>query len=49
MHDELIIEAPKAEAEQVAVLLREEMEHAVALKVPLLAEAKIGHSWYETK
>ena len=49
VHDELIIEAPKAEAEQVAVLLREEMEHAVALKVPLLAEAKIGHSWYETK
>lgn len=49
VHDELIIEAPKAEAEKVAVLLREEMEHAVALKVPLLAEAKIGHSWYETK
>ncbi|MFR4979292.1 MAG: DNA polymerase I, partial [Butyricicoccus sp.] len=49
VHDELILEAPKTEAEQVAVLLREEMEHAVALKVPLLAEAKIGHSWYETK
>ena len=49
VHDELIIEAPKAEAEQVAVLLREEMERAVVLKVPLLAEAKIGHSWYETK
>ena len=30
-------------------LLREEMEGAVKLKVPLLAEAKTGKSWYETK
>lgn len=49
VHDELILEAPEHEAERVAALLREEMEHAAELRVPLVAEAKIGHSWYETK
>lgn len=49
VHDELILEAPEHEAERAAVLLREEMEHAAELRVPLVAEAKIGHSWYETK
>ncbi len=49
VHDELILEVPEAEAERVSVMLREEMEHAVELRVPLVAEAKIGHSWYETK
>lgn len=49
VHDELILEAPEQEAERAAALLREEMEHAAELRVPLVAEAKIGHSWYETK
>lgn len=49
VHDELILEAPEDEAERAAALLREEMEHAAKLRVPLVAEAKIGHSWYETK
>lgn len=49
VHDELILEAPVSEAERAAALLREEMEHAAELRVPLVAEAKIGHSWYETK
>lgn len=49
VHDELILEVSEAEAEQVSSLLREEMENAVELRVPLVAEAKIGHSWYETK
>ena len=49
MHDELILEAPEDEAERAAALLREEMEHAAELRVPLVAEAKIGRSWYETK
>ncbi len=49
VHDELILEVPEAEAEQVSILLREEMENAVKLHVPLMAEAKIGHSWFETK
>ncbi len=49
VHDELILEAPEAETEAVRNLLREEMERAVELNVPLVAEAKSGKSWYETK
>ena len=49
VHDELIIEAPEAEKDAVAALLRECMEHVTALSVPLVAEVKMGHSWYETK
>ena len=49
VHDELILEAPEQEAGPVLALLREEMERAVELRVPLVAEAKCGKSWYETK
>ena len=49
VHDELIIEAPEAEGERVARLLRECMENVISLSVPLVAEVKMGHSWYETK
>ncbi len=47
VHDELIVECPEAEAEQVSALLQEEMEHTAALAVPLIADAHIGHSWAE--
>ena len=47
VHDELIVECPEAEAEHVQQLLEEEMENAVQLSVPLIAEAHIGHSWAE--
>lgn len=49
VHDELILEAPQEEAERAAALLKECMEHVIALSVPLTAEVKIGKSWYETK
>ena len=49
VHDELIIEAPQAEAERVAALLRDCMENVYTLSVPLVAEVKTGNSWYETK
>lgn len=49
VHDELIVEAPGNEAERVALLLQEEMEHAVALSVPLIAEASMGKTWYDAK
>ena len=49
VHDELIIECPAAEAQTVQKLVAEQMEHVAKLKVPLLAEAKCGASWYEAK
>ena len=49
VHDELIVEAPKEEVMSVAVLLKEEMENAVDLKVKLIADASIGKSWYDAK
>ena len=49
VHDELLIETPQEEAETVARILQECMEQVYALKVPLVAEVKMGESWFETK
>ena len=49
VHDELIVECPEAEAEQVKALLSREMEGAVNYAVPLKADAAIGRSWGEAK
>ena len=49
VHDELICEAPDSAAQSVADILKQEMENAVKLTVPLKADVKIGNSWYETK
>ena len=49
VHDELIVEAPEEESEQVRQLLQEEMENAVSLSVPLTADAAIGKTWYDAK
>ena len=49
VHDELIVECPEREAEQVGKLLEEEMEHVVSLSVPLTAEAHWGSNWLEAK
>ena len=49
VHDELIVECPEDEAEQVKALLTEEMEGAAELSVPLTAEAHSGKNWLEAK
>ncbi|MBQ2443293.1 MAG: DNA polymerase I, partial [Ruminococcus sp.] len=49
VHDELIVEAPEEESEQVRQLLQEEMESAVKLSVPLTADAAVGKTWYDAK
>ena len=49
VHDELIVECPEEIARDVANLISREMEQVAELKVPLLAEAKWGKSWYEAK
>ena len=49
VHDELIVECPESIADAVAQLVSDQMQQVAALSVPLLAEAKWGHSWYEAK
>ncbi len=49
VHDELIIEAHKSEAEEAKKILTECMESAVNLAVPMVAEANIGKSWFDAK
>jgi len=49
VHDELIVECPEGEAEAVSQVLREEMENAATLSVPLVAETRTGKSWFEAK
>ncbi len=49
VHDELLIEAHKEEAEAVAGLLKENMEHAVELSVPLEVDVHRGSTWFECK
>lgn len=49
VHDELLVEAKNEEIEIVKMILKEEMEHAADLKVPLIADMSIGSNWYEAK
>ena len=47
VHDELLVECPRENAEAVLEVLRGEMENAVKLDVPLKVEAQYGENWYE--
>ena len=47
VHDELIVECPETEADQVKTILVREMEGAWPLSIPLIAEAHSGKSWLE--
>lgn len=49
VHDELIIEAPENEVDEVKTILTQAMESAAKLSVPLVAEANTGKSWYDAK
>lgn len=49
VHDELLIETYIPELEQVEEILKEEMERAADLKVPLLVDMHTGNNWYEAK
>ena len=49
VHDELLFEAPLADADRVAGLVREAMANAVALSVPLDVDVGIGENWKEAK
>lgn len=47
VHDELIVEAPLEEADKALQIVTEEMENACKFSVKLLADGKIGKTWYE--
>ncbi len=49
VHDELIIDALRSEADEVKRILAEEMEGAVKLRVPLTVELGSGETWYDAK
>lgn len=49
VHDELIVECPEAIAHDVATVISKQMQQVANLRIPLLAEAKWGKSWYEAK
>ena len=49
IHDELILEAPLDEVDEVKEILRSKMENAIELKTKLLVDLEVGDSWYDAK
>lgn len=49
VHDEMMIEAKEAEIEKVKEIMKSEMEAAIKLKVPLIAEISEANNWYDCK
>ena len=47
VHDEMMIEAPKEEAEQVKEILKRNMENVITLKVPLVVDVIEATNWYD--
>ncbi len=47
VHDELVVEAPVKEKEEVMALVKREMEEVIKLKVPLKVEIAVGKNWDE--
>lgn len=49
VHDEIVLEVPIAELETVKAMVKETMESAIQLSVPLIADENEGQTWYEAK
>ncbi|HGA1491301.1 TPA: DNA polymerase I, partial [Streptococcus suis] len=49
VHDEIVLEVPVAELETVKAMVKETMESAISLSVPLIADENEGPTWYEAK
>ena len=47
VHDELVFECPKDDADTVMEKMKDTMERTVELNIPLIAEAAIGSNWNE--
>ena len=49
VHDELVLEVANSELEEVRELVKQAMESATVLDVPLEVETGVGESWYHAK
>ena len=49
VHDELIIDTPMEEVEEVKALLKDKMENVVDMSCPLKADISVGKTWFEAK
>ena len=49
VHDELVLEVTEKEKDQVARIVKDTMEHAVELAVPLVADVAVGKNWAQAK
>ena len=49
VHDELVLEAPPNEVERVSAIVRQSMEQAAELSVPLVVDLGVGDNWLEAK
>lgn len=49
VHDEMMIESPEEEKEQVKEIMKVAMENAINMKVPLIAEISEAKNWYDCK
>ena len=49
VHDEMMIESPINEKEEIKNIMKKQMENAVKLKVPLIAEISEAENWYDCK
>ncbi len=49
VHDELVLEVPVAELDQACALVRQEMEHAATLRVPLKVDLNVADNWKDMK
>ena len=46
VHDELVFDVAREESQSVAALVKDKMEHAMELAVPLKVDITVGSSWY---
>ena len=49
VHDELVFEAPNGELDRLTEVVKQEMEHAAELAVPLVVDVGVGENWLATK
>ena len=49
VHDELVFEVPKARAEEFSAIVRDKMQSAAVMNVPLTVDVGIGENWKDAK